>query len=308
MDPMRLVAAVMVACAISGSVSAADGSSADSVEQRHAQLKRVDESSAGAPQGERLAAITAEYEQSFRNLMSGDSLRSVGDTDLAPLYQAAYMAAFYSHASAHLEDMHAVLAEKERRGIATDEERSQILRALVGYRRLEEARAYALAHPAVEAEALPTVRTAGAATSDHPRVFRVSEDGFELIEERVDLSDRATLVVIAHPLCGFSRRAMEAIASDPALAASLPEQVVWLAPVDFRLNVQMLQRWNTANPWTPLRIAYSRDDWPALDSWSTPTFHLFENGVLVGQLSGWPQQGNRDALMALLAQRRESAE
>lgn len=38
-----------------------------------------------------------------------------------------------------------------------------------------------------------------------------------------------------------------------------------------------------------------------IDAWATPQFYLVQNGRLVGEIKGWPENGNRDALVELLS-------
>ena len=47
-----------------------------------------------------------------------------------------------------------------------------------------------------------------------------------------------------------------------------------------------------------MSLADQRADWPALDSWGTPTFYFFQRGALVSKVRGWPRAGRRAELLA----------
>ena len=104
------------------------------------------------------------------------------------------------------------------------------------------------------------------------------------------------MVVISHPLCHFSRNAMAAIEADPALSKAMARSL-WLAPVDRKLNLEVIRQWNGEHPEHPMVIAFDRAEWPDFDSWSTPMFYFLRDGKLVSVVEGWPSEGNKEALL-----------
>jgi hypothetical protein len=103
------------------------------------------------------------------------------------------------------------------------------------------------------------------------------------------------VVVVAHPLCHFSQNAISAIAADPELSAGL-KQAIWLAPPDGNLRLDVFRNWNRIHPLQRMAIAYTKTEWPSIDSWETPTFYFFRKGELVGKVAGWPVSGHSQEL------------
>ena len=48
------------------------------------------------------------------------------------------------------------------------------------------------------------------------------------------------------------------------------------------------------------RIPYDAQEWKAVDVEGVPAFYLFKDGKLVGKRSGWPAEGNKAGVLALL--------
>ena len=93
---------------------------------------------------------------------------------------------------------------------------------------------------------------------------------------------------------------MEALGSDARLSPFLRENATWLAPVNRRIGADVLRSWNAAHAATPVVLTDRREDWPFIRIWSTPTFHVLKDGKLVGTFEGWPGDGRRPQLVALL--------
>ena len=108
----------------------------------------------------------------------------------------------------------------------------------------------------------------------------------------------AYIVAVSHPMCGPSRRAMAAIEADAGLARIFRGNAHWIAPADRRLHLDVLRAWNQDHPLTQFAVAWRRDEWPQIDHWATPTFYFFARGDLVAKVSGWPDEGRHEELMA----------
>lgn len=215
------------------------------------------------------------------------------------LRAATYVGAYLNDAQ-HFEAFSVAFHAAEALGVANKEDREAMFKALIGLRRFEDAREYLAKYPDLAVESpVPAVLEADARASG-PMAYAIADKGTTLAPMPYDLGSGTRLVVITHPLCAFSRRAMEALAGDDGLS-SLLGPIIWLTPVDQTLNLSTLSEWNEAHPQMPMVIAKSRADWPFVDQWATPVFYVLKDGALTGKLVGWPAEGNRQALMALLA-------
>lgn len=277
--------------------SAAAMASGSGVEERFNRLYAIAQETFGQPDLARIAQIEKSYAAEF-GAMAPSGLPGVSDADLALVFRAAETVEFYSRDSAYLAPMRAVLAELERRGIATDAQRTSYFQALVGLRQFDVARSYASANPSLRVEAIPRIDPIRG-EKGLPMVYEVDRTGSSLRPRYVDIRTGTKLIVVAHPLCAFSRRAMETLAADTELRPLLPD-VLWMAPVDQLLFLDVVSNWNQSHPLTRIVLARRLSDWPMFQNWATPHFYLLRDGKLVDDFAGWPKSGNRNRLVQLL--------
>jgi hypothetical protein len=131
-----------------------------------------------------------------------------------------------------------------------------------------------------------------------PAAFRIADaSGDRLVPVSFEL-DKIRLVAVVHPLCSFSKRALTAIASaQPGMASS---RAVYLAPVDQMLFLSELIEWNGANDSVEILLANSREDWPFIDRWATPSFYILRDGQVTATLIGWPDDSQLEKLNRLI--------
>ena len=151
-------------------------------------------------------------------------------------------------------------------------------------------------------EALPEFREAEDIQADGPTEWVVHPTKYELLRRNVALRDPIKVVVVSHPLCHPSSRAMRDIQADPVLRELFRAHAKWLAPQAGRLNVKILQKWNQEHPGQETTLTFRREEWPMIETWSTPTFYFRENGVLKPKVEGWPKEGRRAELLAAFRQ------
>lgn len=254
----------------------------------------------GLTEDERIRAIVALYDARIRPAL--DDPERVEVDAWAWHARAAHLLAFYVQAPAYLRDARLAMTALDEAGVATVEHREMFYGVLVAYREFEAAREYLATHPGLDVEPMPAVAGASSDGQAGPVIYRVDPEAFRLVAEPVHPGDGMRLVVVSHPLCGFSRRAMTFIAEDPALAAAADGHVLWLAPVQMHLDVDALQAWNREHPLTPVVMPGAKADWPMLRGWTLPTFHLLQDGAVVDSFSGWPLDDRNGArLVAMMA-------
>jgi len=216
----------------------------------HAQaeglLSRVESFQAVQRQAFKLASleqkpvVRAAFQLHLAHAYGDLALSRATDDELSALLQAADALAFYSQAPEDVDLVHRVLQRLERRGAATDDERAMYFRGLVEVRRFDEARRYSTAHPSMDVEAMPDLVDAMDST-EGPVVYEVAAHSFALRKQRRSLSRGIHLIVVAHPLCRYSRDAMKAIAADRAFAPVLQSHTTWIAPISRWLYFDTLQ-------------------------------------------------------------------
>lgn len=101
--------------------------------------------------------------------------------------------------------------------------------------------------------------------------------------------------------CGFSARALAALQEDAVLRMRLREAgLVLIIPPRSPIPFDLVDAWNRANPTIPMGIPYSVQEWQAVDVADVPRFFVLKEGKVMGQVTGWPIEGNKAALLALL--------
>lgn len=275
---------------------------ASELEQRYQALLDGDPER-DVPASARLATISEHYARLFPYIASPRFLRDATAADLGFAFRAASLAWGYIEDERYLADLRAVFGELADRGIASTSQKVDFLGALVRARHFDAARAFARElrkqHPDLDIEPIPEI--SGEVDAAEPWVYAVADDAKHLERVPLPVSKGMHLLVVAHPLCGFSRQAMTDLAADDELGPVVRRLATWLSPVDGRLYLPEVADWNRSHPQTPVVLTHRRNQWPMIDDWSTPTFYLLRDGELVGKVQSWPlDTGNRAALAGLL--------
>ena len=223
-------------------------------------------------------------------------LASLPTEALHKLAWDAHVANFY-YAGARPDAHREVVDELLRRSAATDEELADFHDALVAARRWGEARAFAADFPDLPLEPVPAIEDRATA-GEAPAYLRVEPATGTLLRETFDPGQGPMLLVISHPGCAFSRRAMAAIAADPALNQALPARRLFLAPTFGGLKLDWVTQWNADQPAFPHVLVDQPARWPQVPSWGTPSFLFLVDGELVETVTGWPGDEQAEVLMA----------
>lgn len=240
---------------------------------------------------------TEAYERLFGSRLRGGSLHELTSGDLDLILRAAEIAGTYAPEEGHARDMTAVLEELSRRGDATKVHYTATYRMLVAVRDLAAARRLAAQYPAGTFESLPVVR-GEPGPAKGPNVWVPGHDPNQVVHRRVDVEPGPRIVVVSHPSCHFSRKAMSAIAADDVLGPLFRSHATWIAPQSGTLNLPVLHRWNREHRGFEVALAVRQSEWTFVDYWNTPTFYFLKDGAVVQKVIGWPKEGRRQELLA----------
>jgi hypothetical protein len=279
-----------------------DRAESKGLERHFDALSRVEVMTKDMPAKARAGVIGAAYDELMASARAIKPLDKVSGSELESLYGAAHLTAFYTVEARHIRDLSSFLDMLQQRGLASGNHYLHMYEALVKARMLTEARELARQHPLPELEILPELQEAADLEAGTPTEWVVDPSRRALLRRSVDLHQPAQVVIVAHPLCHFSQDAMQDIRADSVLGKAFGTHARWLAPQDMRINFDTLQRWNHEHPEQEITLTFRREEWPMIDSWSTPTFYFLKDGVVSAKVEGWPKEGRRSELLAALQQ------
>ena len=222
---------------------------------------------------------------------------SLDGGELDAVFTAMHHAMFYTSKPSFLARMERVFALLEQREAATDAHFASMQRAYVQLRRFDAANRLATDHPGRPLQRLPEFSDPLGPHHAGASEWRFNEAATELTRAPLDLRS-IDILVVSHPQCGYSQRAVADISRDEQLHALFRVRSHWLAPQDGRLTPKVHADWNATHPDHSLAIVHRASELPEVDTWSTPTFYFLRDGAVVAKVIGWPKGGRRDELLA----------
>jgi hypothetical protein len=248
-------------------------------------------------QAERSTRVERIFTENFSGEFSPSRLAHHDEEDLSDLLRAGSIRSFYSDDPDTLVPMRAVIAELERRNAVRHHHALTLHWALIQFRRFEEASDLAMRH-ALE---VPTLQARRAIFDGGPgrRIWTATaEDRIE--EQGLPLGPEIRLVMIAQPHCGFSKRAMAAMSTNPRATAAFAKHALVLVPQSAGVDARAVHRWNVAHPELAMVFVDAETDWPEVGNWETPVFQFLQDGKPAETVVGWPDDSRLETVLRLL--------
>ena len=273
------------------SIAVPQGMPAAAIDELYARFQKTESSVEASPPAARAKALAEFYSTNIADEQKPAALQQLPANSVDLLFRATYDTAFYTYDQRYVQDMQADL--DRLRALHADELRhyQDLYTTLVSVRDFDAARAVLASQPKASSDPAPDI-VESLVDSGRPSALVLSESGSSATQQPIQLSGAIDIVVIGHPLCHFSHNAVAAIEADPRLNAVFARHAQWLMPQDGRMQPRVVAPWNVAHPLARMDYIYRQRDWPAIDTWSTPTFYFFKNGMLVGKLAGWAPNGD----------------
>jgi len=224
----------------------------------------------------------------------------LSDEDARDYFDAARMVAFWAHDRPSVDAMRDAFDALERRGIASDRQRQNMLDTYVEARLVPDAVAFARDPANARLNPLPFFAPDDGSASP-PTLWRVSADGTMVERAAFTIGDAPRVLVVSSPWCGFSEEATAAIAKDAELSGLVQRHSTWIMPQGPIPNFATIAKWNRDYPGWPMQVMYDEADWPMIPSPQTPVFYFLDHGKVTETITGWPGDAQKDKLRAAFA-------
>lgn len=248
------------------------------------------------PASERAQALHGRYLAVYGGVVPG----ALDDAGLVAMFESLATVSYYLTEPATARELLTVTAELDRRSIATTGHFERTHATLVAARLLEEARAFHDRHPGLEVQRVPAVEPAPLPSTDGPGMLVWDSGRGVLRHEPIKLDADYQVLVVSHPLCRFSKAALDAISNDAKLAAVFSGHATWVVAPPGNLPLEPMGRWQARHPDQRIGLIDRPASWRFIGTDSTPVFHFLKAGEVVETVAGWPGEGNREAVVAAL--------
>jgi len=108
------------------------------------------------------------------------------------------------------------------------------------------------------------------------------------------------VIIVSSPSCSPSNRFVNWLVEHQKIKSRFISNSLFITPNDSTLYIDKLTRIN--KKMKPLKMVYrfSKDGWPSITLWDTPTLYFYYDGELKSQLIGWPRKGREEKLTDML--------
>lgn len=248
---------------------------------------------------DKVVVMEEKYRVSMSGYQKNNIIDGLSNDDLESLYGSSNIVAFYTQKPGYVYDMKRDVDALRKRHLASERHYRDLYGAYVSARMFDEAKGLLEQYNLPGVEKIPKVN-ALPSVEGLPRAFLVDDKSHSLNLRSIDIKNGVNIVVVAHPLCHFSTQAIRYIYADNALRELFDQYALWLVPPSREIEFDLIRAWSLSHAKESTMIAYSREDWPMISSWNTPTFYFLKDGKVVDVVVGWPKQGNGVALRAAL--------
>jgi hypothetical protein len=274
---------------------------AQNIDRRLQLYLKIDKEVGGKyPTIERAKILEKKYYEIFESNMQHKRLKRTNSKDLNALFYATEHVLFYTLEAKYISDLKYIVEILSNRGKVSYSQLSSLFKSYVSLRMFREAANLKSLHPDLNTENLPELKEFEIKTKSGKTELAISISENILERRIVEFGVGPQIFIVSHPVCHFSQNALVDIFNDVEITQAINGYVKLIAPQDRTLGLETFRKWNVEHQSTPMTIVYNRSEWPEIDSWSTPTFYFFNEGILISKFSGWPLEGNKEKLISSL--------
>lgn len=246
---------------------------------------------------ERAKILEKKYDDIFKYEMQHSRLKKTNSNDLETLFYATEHVLFYTLDTKHISNLKYIVEILSERGKVSYGQLSSLFKSYVSLRMFREAEKLKSLYPDLNVENLPELKEFEIKAFSGRTELAISVTENILERRMVEFGVGPQIIIVSHPVCHFSQNALMDIFNDVEITQAIDGHVKLIAPQDRTLGLEPFRKWNIEHRSTPMTIVYNRSEWPEIESWSTPTFYFFNNGILISKFSGWPLEGNKEKLI-----------
>lgn len=248
------------------------------------------------------AQLRAHAQTEFARLGLASALANgtgAESADLRGLFEALHLLAFTSPTAENALGLRDFASSPNVAALLGQKDLRQVYSVLVSARQFVAAQAWQARLNEAAREHFPRlVDTVGDSSRRSVWVAKPKDDVLERLAAP-ELAGRQ-VVVVAGLGCHFSQAATRDIAANAALSARLAPLTQWVVLPESQVGFRELQQWNATHPALELRLMHRLEDWPFIERRATPQFFFLNDGKVVARVSGWPKEGNAQALIEAL--------
>lgn len=246
---------------------------------------------------EKSAIVAMTYKKYFDQDFSKPALQKYSDSDLIALFEANSETVFVTREPVFARNMEKILREIHSRQKSTRDQFDELYRSFVRARDFERATKLVSDQLVTVSSSLPLFKASPLVTDDTPAEWQIGKTERVAVLRTVDLKKDWQVIVVSHPKCHFSRRAMLDIYADKNLHKRLKDRIKWITPQDGSFEFDLIQQWNNQFPEIEFSVVHLRRSWPIPNFSETPVFYFLSNGKVITSFYGWPKEGSKEKLI-----------
>lgn len=242
-------------------------------------------------------SVMQRYRRDFDSHTAPDGLKDLNDEELQVLFDSAALAYWYGGAGT-IPEVEGSFRELVHRDAAREADVSAIFHIYMAERDFGKAANVKNLLPDSDMEIVPSLVDTVLESNTLPTELVVDPVSQTVTRRPVDLGMDVGIVIIWHPKCHFSTRALADIRSDKELASIIFPRAKWVAPAGTHLDFTSIQSWNASNSDVSVTIAHRQKEWPMIDYWGSPSFYFIKDGKVGARVVGWPREGRKAEVLA----------
>jgi len=314
LSEVLLLAGVIWLAAAFCHVEATENVDYSSVQDHLEALRKVEAETFDRLSEDHFSSVDREdrIESEYGSLFGGYDLGKLAGSDnvaaLDDFFEATMIMAVFKPTDEYVGTLEDTYAALQNRGAVEPEHTRQLFNAYVAAREFGKAEKFAvdsqsLSNDVPEIRRLDSKRGLGdQATGGRYRIYLYRDGANTLVERQLSNRElRQSIIVIAHPLCGFTRSAIEGLYGEFVRPDdSDAVEFLWLIPPPGGLQMGPVAALQKEYPGLEFGLIGSLDGWEEIEELGTPTFYSIDPGNATDVVVGWTGDESKERVRELV--------